>query len=60
MRKKIKNKKITASITLDKKILEIVDNKFSNRSKFIESIIIEELCKVEEIKEELKKIKIVL
>jgi metal-responsive CopG/Arc/MetJ family transcriptional regulator len=60
MRKKIKNKKITASITLDKKILEIVDNKFSNRSKFIESIIIEELCKDEELKEELRKIKIVL
>ena len=60
MRKKIKNKKITASITLDKKILEILDNNFSNRSKFIESIIIEELCKNEELKEELKKIKIIL
>ena len=60
MRKKIKNKKITASITLDKKILEIVDNNFSNRSKFIESIIIEELCKNEELKEELKKMKIIL
>jgi hypothetical protein len=60
MRKKIKNKKITASITLDKKILEILDNNFSNRSKFIESIIIEELCKNEEVKEELKKIKIIL
>jgi len=60
MKKKIKNKKITASITLDKKILEIVDNKFSNRSKFIESIIIEELCKSEELKEELKRIKIIL
>lgn len=60
MRKKIKNKKITASITLDKKILEIVDNNFSNRSKFIESIIVEELCKNEELKEELKKMKIIL
>lgn len=60
MRKKIKNKKITASITLDKKVLEIVDKNFSNRSKFIESIIIEELCKNEELKEELKKIKIIL
>jgi metal-responsive CopG/Arc/MetJ family transcriptional regulator len=60
MRKKIKNKKITASITLDKKILEIVDNKFSNRSKFIESIIIEELCKNVELKEELRKIKIII
>lgn len=60
MKKKIKNKKITASITLDKKILGIVDNNFSNRSKFIENIIIEELCKSEELKEELKKIKIIL
>jgi len=60
MRKKIKNKKITASITLDKKILEIVDNNFSNRSKFIESIIIEELCKNDELKEELRKIKIII
>jgi metal-responsive CopG/Arc/MetJ family transcriptional regulator len=60
MKKKITNKKITASITLGKKILEIVDNNFSNRSKFIENIIIEELCKSEELKEELKKIKIIL
>jgi metal-responsive CopG/Arc/MetJ family transcriptional regulator len=60
MRKKIKNKKITASITLDKKILEIVDNNFSNRSRFIENIIIEELCKNEELKEELRKIKIII
>ena len=60
MKRKITNKKITASITLDKKILEIVDNNFSNRSKFIENIIIEELCKSEELKEELKKIKIIL
>ena len=60
MKKKITNKKITASITLDKKILEIVDDNFSNRSKFIESIIIEELCKNENLKEELKKIKIII
>ena len=60
MRKKIKNKKITASITLDKKILKIVDDNFSNRSKFIESIIIEELCKNVELKEELRKIKIII
>lgn len=60
MRRKIKNNKITASITLDKKILEIVDNNFSNRSKFIVSMIIEELCKSEEFRDELKKIKIIL
>ena len=60
MRRKITNKKTTASITLDKKVLEIVDNNFSNRSKFIESIIIEELFKSDNIKEELIKIKIIL
>mgnify|MGYP006890185352 CR=1 FL=1 len=60
MKKKITNKKITASITLDKKILKIVDDNFSNRSKFIESIIIEELCKNDQLKEELKKIKIII
>ena len=60
MRRKITNKKTTASITLDKKVLEILDNNFSNRSKFIESIIIEELCKSDNIKEELIKIKIIL
>jgi hypothetical protein len=60
MKKKITNKKITASITLDKKILKIVDDNFSNRSKFIENIIIEELCKNGNLKEELKKIKIIL
>lgn len=60
MRKKITNKKVTASITIDKKILDIVDYNFSNRSKFIENIIIEELCKSNEIKEELKKLKIII
>ena len=60
MKKKIINKKITASITLDKKLLQIVDDNFSNRSKFIESIIIEELCKNDQLKEELKKIKIII
>lgn len=60
MKKKITNKKITASITLDKKILKIVDDNFSNRSKFIENIIIEELCKNDQLKEELKKIKIII
>lgn len=60
MRKEIINKKVTASITLDKKILDIVDSNFSNRSKFIESIIIEELCKSQYLKEELKKIKVII
>ncbi len=59
MKKRIKNKKVTASITLDRKVLEIVDSNLSNRSKFIENIIIEELCKNESFKEELKKIKVI-
>lgn len=60
MRKKITNKKITASITLDRKLLEMVDSNFSNRSKFIESIIIEELTKNSEFEQILKKMKIIL
>jgi hypothetical protein len=45
MKRKVKIKKVNASITLDPKVLEIVDSNFSNRSKFIENIIIEELLK---------------
>jgi len=60
MKRKVKIKKVNASITLDPKLLEIVDSNFSNRSKFIESIIIEELCKSDNIKEELIKIKIII
>jgi len=60
MKRKVKIKKVNASITLDPKVLEIVDLNFSNRSKFIENIIIDELCKNEFFKEELKKIKVIL
>ncbi len=60
MKRKVKIKKVNASITLDPKVLEIVDSNFSNRSKFIEGIIIEELCKNELFKEELKKIKVII
>jgi metal-responsive CopG/Arc/MetJ family transcriptional regulator len=60
MKRKVKIKKVNASITLDPNVLEIVDSNFSNRSKFIESIIIEELSKNELFKEELKKIKVIL
>ena len=60
MKRKVKIKKVNASITLDPKVLEIVDSNFSNRSKFIEGIIIEELCKSEFLKEELKKIKVII
>lgn len=60
MRRKLKVKKVNASITIDPNILEIIDSTFSNRSKLIENIIIEELIKNESFKEELKKIKIIL
>lgn len=60
MRKTIKNKKISVSITLDSEILKIVNENFSNRSKFLENCIIEELCKDTKIKEELVKIKKIL
>ncbi|MCK9445525.1 hypothetical protein M0Q50_01360 [bacterium] len=60
MRRKIENKRITISITLDKDIFNIVNDNYSNRSKFLENLIIEELCKDLDIKEELKKIKVVI
>lgn len=60
MKRKVKIKKVNASITLDPNVLEIVDSNFSNRSKFIESIIIEELCKSELFKGELKKMRIII
>lgn len=60
MRRKIENKRITISITLDKDIFNIVNDNYSNRSKFLENLIIEELCKDSDIKDELKKIKVVI
>lgn len=60
MRRKVKVKKVNASITIDPSILKIIDSTFSNRSKLIENIIIEELIKNKYFKEELKKIKIIL
>jgi len=60
MRRKIENKKITFSITLNVEILKIINEKFSNRSKFLEYCAIEELCKDPEFKEELKNKKIIL
>ena len=56
----MKNKKISVSITLDNTILKIIDDNFSNRSKFLKNCIIDELCKSSEIKDELKKMKIIL
>lgn len=54
MRQKVKKRKITFSITLDAEVLRIVNSTITNRSKFIENIIIDELCKSSNIKEELK------
>jgi len=60
MRRKIEKKKITFSISIDVDVLNIVNEKITNRSKFIENCMIEELCKNSEIKEQLKNKKIIL
>lgn len=56
----MKNKKISISISLGVEILKILNEKITNRSKFLENCIIEELCKNSEIKDELKNKKIIL
>jgi hypothetical protein len=43
MRKRIKNKKITFSISLDNNKLNYINNNFENRSKFIVNLILNEL-----------------
>ena len=60
MRTPKKNKKITMSITLDVNVFKLIDENFMNKSKFLESCAIEELCKDIEFKEELKNKKIIL
>lgn len=60
MKRKIEKKKITFSITLDADILNIINETIANRSKFIQNILIEEICKNSEIKEQLKNKKIIL
>lgn len=60
MRRKIEKKKITFSISLDSDILNIVNKTITNRSKYIQNCMLEELCKSPEIKEELKNRKIVI
>ena len=60
MKHKIENKKISISITLDSDLLKIVNENYTNRSKFLQNCIIEELCKNDMIKEELKNKKIIL
>jgi len=55
-----KNKKISVAISLDPDILNIVNETFTNRSKFIEQCLIEELCKSVDIKQELIDKKIIV
>lgn len=55
-----KNKKISVAISLDPDILTIVNDTFTNRSKFIEHCLIEELCKSKNIKQELIDKKIIV
>lgn len=60
MRRKIENKKVSVSITLNSDVVNIMNERITNRSKFLENCIIEELCKNVEIREELKKLKIIV
>ena len=55
MRRKVEKKKITFSISLEPELLEVIKNTIANRSKYIQNIIVEEMCKSSEVKEELKK-----
>ena len=52
--------KMTFSISFDPDILNIVNNTIANRSKYIQNIMIDEMCKNYEIKEELKNKHIIL
>jgi len=54
MKKKIKNKRISISITLDSIIIDILKLNFENKSKFIEYCLIKELYKNNDFKEQLK------
>jgi len=60
MRCKRINKKITISISMNVDVINIINENYINRSKFIENCIIEELCKNELIKEDLKNKKIII
>jgi len=50
----MKKKKKTISISLDPKLVKIIDDKFYNRSEFFKYCIIEELVKNDNFKDELK------
>ena len=60
MRRKIEKKKICISISVGPDVLDTINDTIANRSKFIENIMIEELCKSSDMTEELKKLKIIL
>jgi len=61
MGKVIKNKKISISISMDGEVLKIINERYSsNRSKFLENCIIEELCKDNQFQEELRNKKIII
>jgi len=55
-----KNKKISISISLDPEIINLLNQNFTNKSKFLENCDIEELCKDKEFEEILKNKKIIL
>lgn len=60
MRKKIQNKKISISITLDNDIVKQINENYTNISKFLENCILVELCKNDIIRDELRFKKIIL
>lgn len=60
MKTKIENKKVVVSISLDPELLNILNETFGNRSKFLENCVISELCKSEEMKTLLKNKYIIL
>jgi hypothetical protein len=60
MRRKLEKTKIIISISLDPEILDMINDTIANRSKYIQNIIVEEMCKSSEVKEELKKRRIIL
>lgn len=55
-----KNKKISLSISISPEIFKLLNENFTNKSKFLENCAIEELCKDVYFKEQLKNKKIIL
>jgi hypothetical protein len=52
----MKKKKVNISISIDKKLNSYIDELISNKSKYLEYLIYEDLIKNEYIKQELEKI----